>query len=98
MGAAYVCCQTLVPVLVCMVIGCQGWTRRPDQLFAAYLFNVVVGDQALGLVLILHQALLLRLPPVVVGRLLQHHQYVALLQGDLIVALGGVVVDGPVDA
>jgi hypothetical protein len=65
---------------------------------AAYLFNVVVWNQALGLVLVLHAALLLRLPPVVVGRLLQHHQHVALAQGDLIVALGGVVVDGPVDA
>jgi hypothetical protein len=62
------------------------------------LLDVVVGDEALGLLLLLAVPLLLRFPPIVVGRLLQHHQHIALTECELAVALGHVVEDGAVDA
>lgn len=72
--------------------------RCAEALFATYLLNVVVGDEALGLLLLFVVALLLGLPPVVVSRLLQDHQHVALLQRNLVVALGHIVVECAVDA
>jgi hypothetical protein len=75
--------------------------RNGRSLRAAYLFNVVVWDEALGLVrlaILVLEPLLLRLPPVVVGRLLQHHEHITLIEGELVVALRRVVIDGAVDA
>ena len=81
---------------MCIVRRCS--QTRQTQQRATHLLNVIVWNQALGLFLVLLPALLLCLPPVVIRRLLQHHQHVALGQGDLIVALGHVVVHGTVYA
>jgi len=62
-------------------------------MLATHLLDVVIWDQALGLFLFFVMALLLGLPPVVVSRLLQDHQHVALADRDLVVALGHIVVD-----
>lgn len=58
----------------------------------AYLLDVVVWNQAFGLFLVVFAALLFGFPPIVIRRLLQYHQHIALVQGDLIVALRVVVV------
>lgn len=63
-----------------------------------YLFYVIIWNQALRLLGILVSPLLLRLPPIVLGRLLQHHQQIALGECNLVLALRHIIVDGAVDA
>lgn len=62
-----------------------------------YLFNVIVWDQAGGLIFVVGAGLLLGLPPAIVVVLLEDVQQVARGDGELGILLGRVVVDGPVD-
>lgn len=61
-----------------------------------YLFNIVVWDQAGGLIFVVRAGLLLGSPPAIVVVLLEDIQQVASRDGELGILFGSVVVDGPV--
>lgn len=63
-----------------------------------YLFNVVVRNQTDGLVIIVGRGLFLGLPPVIIAALFQNVENIPLGNLQLPIGLGGVVVDGLVDA
>lgn len=63
-----------------------------------HLFYVVARDQANGLVIVLCSSLLFRLPPVILGALLEHIQDIARRNCKLAFAMGSVVVYGFINA
>lgn len=63
-----------------------------------YLLNVVIRNQADGLVVIVGRGLFLGLPPVIIAALFQNVENIPLGNLQLPIGLRGVVVDGLVDA
>jgi hypothetical protein len=65
-------------------------------MMATDLLNVVVWNQTLWLVFFIRHGLLLCFPPIIIRVVVQNKKQVPLGYGQFALALGHIVVDGPV--